>query len=392
MQPNSDASRENQRVGNNRSTGRDWHGIVFPCSTDDVNRVTAVCADDVKRVTAVLGAQRMKLGALLGAAALAVLVAWVLANQEATWRILELIGQAGGIGLTTVVLFHLIQLVFSAAAWRAVMGSTAPRPSLFFYMVARWIREAVNNLLPVAQIGGEFVGARLLHRQGVELRIAIAGVVADLTIEMITQIAFTLIGLLALLLTIGNGSIARLVAGFLLIAAAVAGAFVAAQWMGLAHLIEIGVMRIGRMIGWQGFAEEPGLHAALIAIYRAPRRLLSAALHHLISWLLGSVEVWLALHLIGSDVDLSAGLVIESLGQALKGIGFAVPAALGVQEGGYVVACGLYGLTPEVGIALSLIKRLREIALGLPALAAWQWLEARPALAKASLTSPGGGS
>jgi putative membrane protein len=334
----------------------------------------------------------MKLGALLAAAALAVLVAWMLANEGVMWRILHLVRQAGLVGLIAVTLFHVIQLVFSAAAWRALLGSSAPRPSFLFCMIARWIREAVNNLLPVAQIGGEFVGARLLNGRGVELRAAIASAIADLTVELVTQIAFTLIGLSVLLLTVGNGPTARLVAGLLVIAATLAGAFVAVQWMGLAHLVEVAVMRIGRMTGWQGLGEEPGLHAALIAIYRAPPRLLSAALNHLMSWLLGSIEVWLALHLIGSEVDLPAALVIESLGQALKAIGFAVPAALGVQEGGYVIVCGLYGLPPEVAIALSLIKRLREIALGLPALASWQWFEARPGRAKGSFTSSKGTS
>ncbi|MBV9568990.1 MAG: flippase-like domain-containing protein [Hyphomicrobiales bacterium] len=334
----------------------------------------------------------MKLGALLGAVALAVLVAWVLANEGTVWRILDLVRHAGWFGLIAVVLFHIIQLGFSAAAWRALLGSTMPRASFSFYMIARWIREAVNNLLPVAQIGGEFVGARLLNRRGVELRAAIASAIADLTIELVTQIAFTLLGLAGLFLTIGDGPIARLIAGLLGVAAAVAGAFVVLQWMGLAHLIEIWVMRIGRLIGWRGFDEEPGLHAALVAIYRAPTRLLSAALNHLISWLLGGIEVWFALHLIGSDVGIAAALVIESLGQALKAIGFAVPAALGVQEGGYVIVCGLYGLSPEVAIALSLIKRLREIALGVPALVAWQWFETRPARPKRSLTPSRGAS
>ncbi|MBV9111933.1 MAG: flippase-like domain-containing protein [Hyphomicrobiales bacterium] len=334
----------------------------------------------------------MKLSVLLGALALAALVAWMLANEGAMWRILELVRQAGWVGLVAVVLFHLTQIAFSAAAWRVLFGSTAPRPSFSFYMIARWIREAVNNLLPVAQIGGEFVGARLLNRRCVELRAAIASAIADLTVELITQIAFTLMGLAVLLLTIGNGPTARLVAGLLVVAAATAGAFIAVQWMGLAHLIEICVMRIGRMVGWEGFDEEPGLHGALIAIYRAPLRLLSAAFNHLISWLLGSIEVWLALHLIGRDVGLETALVIESLGQALKAIGFAVPGALGVQEGGYVIVCGLYGLSPETAIALSLIKRLREVALGLPALAAWQWFEARPARSNASWTSSRGAS
>jgi uncharacterized membrane protein YbhN (UPF0104 family) len=64
-----------------------------------------------------------------------------------------------------------------------------------------------------------------------------------------------------------------------------------------------------------------------------------------------------------------------------------VPGALGVQEGGYIVICGLYGLSPELAIALSLVKRLREIAVGLPALVVWRWFEARPAAA--SLPSSG---
>ncbi|SED15035.1 putative membrane protein [Rhizobiales bacterium GAS191] len=329
----------------------------------------------------------MKLGALLGATAVAILVAWMLATDVAAWRILDLVGHAGWLGLAAVVSFHFVQLLFSAGAWRVLSGPTTPRPGLGFYMTARWIREAVNNLLPVAQIGGEFVGARLLHRRGIKLSTAVAGAVGDLTVEMMTQIAFTLLGLGVLLLTVGDSGIARVVASLLVVALAVAIAFVTAQWVGLAHLIEIGMMRLGRMIGWHGFGEEPGLHAALIAIYRVWPRLLRAAFYHFVSWLLGSIEVCLALHLLGHDVDLPAGLVIESLGQALKAIGFAVPGALGVQEGGYIVVCGLYGLSPEVAIALSLVKRLREIVLGLPGLAAWQWLEARPAVAKASLPS-----
>jgi len=43
------------------------------------------------------------------------------------------------------------------------------------YLLLRWIREAVNNLLPLAQIGGEFVVARLLQKRGVRLAQAVGG-------------------------------------------------------------------------------------------------------------------------------------------------------------------------------------------------------------------------
>ena len=153
-------------------------------------------------------------------------------------------------------------------------------------------------------------------------------------------------------------------------------------------LIERGLMRLGRMIGWGGFGEVEGLHAAIRRLYSAPANLALAALWHSISWLLGAFEVCLAMHVLGHDVSLSAGLVIESLGQALKAVGFAVPGALGVQEGGYIVICGLFSLSPELAIALSLVKRLREVVLGVPGLVAWQVLRASPARLSPARTEP----
>jgi hypothetical protein len=74
---------------------------------------------------------------------------------------------------------------------------------------------------------------------------------------------------------------------------------------------------------------------------------------------------------------LREALLLEGLGQAVRSAAFAVPGALGVQEGGYVLIGGMFGLSPQLALALSLIKRVRELLLGLPGLAAWQLLEGR---------------
>ena len=75
-------------------------------------------------------------------------------------------------------------------------------------MLLRLVREGVNNLLPVAQIGGPVVAARLLQRRGMALPEAIAATIADLTLEVITQILFTLLGLALLLETVGGHGVA----------------------------------------------------------------------------------------------------------------------------------------------------------------------------------------
>ncbi len=332
----------------------------------------------------------MKFGVLLGGLAGAGLAAWLLANFG-FGQIMSLIGNAGWLGVGVFIAFHLIQVLFSAAAWREITGAHALRPSLLVFVIVRGIREGVNNLLPVAQIGGEFVASRVLQRLGLPLPQAIGGSVADLTLEMITQIAFTLLGLGLLVQAVGNVGIVGYVVSGLLVAVLAAAGFVGAQWLGLATYIEKGLLRLGRMFGWSRTANVEGLHEALIGCYRSPRRVAVAVVWHMVSWLLGGIEICIGLHFLGHDVDFSTGLVIESLGQALKAAGFAVPGALGIQEGGYIIVCGLFGLSPELAIALSLLKRLREVVLGVPGLLLWQVMEARPTRKEAAAL-PGGQS
>nr|WP_321984666.1 lysylphosphatidylglycerol synthase domain-containing protein [uncultured Lichenicoccus sp.] len=329
----------------------------------------------------------MKLLTLIAGALGAGLAVWLLA-RFGLGHVLGLLHQAGW-GVVLVMAFHLAQVLFSALGWRSIAGASRGRPGLGDFVILRWVREGVNNLLPVAQIGGEFVSARLLRRRGMSLASATACTVCDLTTEMVTQIAFTITGLLTLLTLLGRSHVTDEVVGAIGVACLAALGFVGGQWFGLASLFERGLMRLAGQFGWQGMQDIAGLHQAIRSLYRAPGPLSWALLHQSISWLLGAIEVCLALHFLGHDVSLGTGLVIESLGQAVKAAGFVVPGALGVSEGGYIVVGGLFGLSPQVSIALSLVKRLREIGLGLPALAAWQWLEHHWNAAPAAPEVPG---
>jgi uncharacterized membrane protein YbhN (UPF0104 family) len=81
------------------------------------------------------------------------------------------------------------------------------------------------------------------------------------------------------------------------------------------------------------------------------------------------------LHALGVPVGFRDATIIESLGQAFRAVGFAVPGGLGVQEGGVLLICTLLGIGPQTAIELSLLRRIRELALGVPALTAWYWIE-----------------
>src|SRR5256885_935218 len=107
---------------------------------------------------------------------------------------------------------------------------------------------------------------------------------------------------------------------------------------------------------------------------------LSAALH-LAGWIASAIGAWIAFRLIGAHVDVAAVLAIESLVCATRSAAAFIPNALGVQEAAYTVLAPLFGIGAEFGLAVSLLKRARDIAVGVPILLIWQALEGRRALA-----------
>jgi putative membrane protein len=267
------------------------------------------------------------------------------------------------------------QLWLSAVAWRISVGSGA-RPRLSRYFRIRWMREAVNGLLPVAQLGGNILGVRLLSQRGVPGAIAAAGTTLDLTIEVVTQFVFTLAGVAALGL-IGPAAAVPWIAGMLGAMALAVGGFVLAQRVGLLKLVETLAQPLARIFPGLTIEAVRGLHAELMRLHRDVPSLLRAGTLHLLAWVAGVAETWLALWAMGHGSGLLAAFVIESLGMAARSAGFAVPGALGVQEGGFVVVAGLCGVPADAAIALSMVKRVREVAVGIPGLVMWQWAEGR---------------
>jgi len=314
------------------------------------------------------------IGIALGGFAVIALVAFFGAQTIGA----EVLRAGWAVPLTTALLF--LQLWLSAVAWRLSVGSGRPRLGRWFRI--RWIREAVNSMLPVAQLGGNIVGIRLLVHRGVPGPVAGAGTTLDLTIEAVTQLLFTLAGFAVLATLRPDGNWMAWVQGAVITAVLGIGGFIVAQRAGLMRLIEGAAELLQRWFPSLPVQVVQGLHTELMRLQRNRLAIAKAASLHLLAWLLGTVETWLALYAMGVPVGWEVAFVIESLGQAARSAGFVVPAALGVQEAGFILVGGLFGIHPDNAIALSMVKRARELAVGLPGLVAWQWSEGKRLLRK----------
>jgi putative membrane protein len=274
-------------------------------------------------------------------------------------------------GLLAVAAAHGIPLLADTFAWQRVLVAPS-RPGLARLIWIRWVSEAVNDLVPAAMVGGEVLRAWLVVRAGsLPGRTGGASVVVDLTMAVLTQGLFTLIGLGLLLSLDADSQLleASIVLGAFLCGAAVA--FVLVQRAGLFGLAGRLADRIGESVGWPpASAGGEALDAAIAEIYRQPQAVLGAFVWRMAAWLAGTLEVWIGLWLLGHPVGLAEAMMLESLIQAVRSAAFIVPGALGVQEGALVLLGSLVGLTPELALALSLVKRFRELVWGLPGLVA----------------------
>jgi putative membrane protein len=309
----------------------------------------------------------------LGAAAFVALIAWQGAGAVAATL------AAAGWGLALVAVFHLLPLAIDAAAI-AVLSER--RASFIDALRARWAGESVNSLLPAGQIGGPVLMARHLAQRGAPLHDAAAAVTVSTTMQSVAQIAFALIGLSAFAaFSAAHGShtahtllVAALGASAVL--AIVIAVFYIAQQRGLFG-------RFSRLIGnalgarnaTHATAHADAIDQAVRKLYRERRRVAASFALSFVGWMVGVGEVWLALSFIGHPVNWLDALLLESVGQAIRGAAFAIPASLGAQEGGYLLLAPIVGLTPDAALALSLAKRARELALGLPGLVYLHWSE-----------------
>jgi putative membrane protein len=277
-----------------------------------------------------------------------------------------------GWGLLLVALFHLIPLVLDAAAIRVLFDGGAARDSMRDAMLARWAGESANSLMPAGQIGGPVLMARHLAQRGLPLQDAAAAITVSTTLQTFAQIAFALLGVALLGMQASHISQLALRTSSLIASALLAlqvGGFYWMQRRGFFSKLMRTATRFAGKRDWsQWMSQAEAIDIAVQLTYGRSGPVAASFLLSLIGWLVGTGEVYLILQLIHHPVGWIDALLLESLGQAIRGAAFAIPGALGVQEGGYLLLAPLAGLPPDAALALSLAKRARELLLGVPGL------------------------
>jgi len=311
--------------------------------------------------------------ALIGLIAATAVVGYF--NFGAVLKAMAPIGVGGFVAVIVAQVSLFIPL--GVAWWLVAPAQPTSRAPAFVW--ARLLREASSDVLPFSQLGAIVVAARATVLGGVEAAIAIGSIIVDITIEMIAQLAYTLVGIGLLAHQLGfvafNHSLAPTVLGGVLVAGVLVGGVILLQRRGLGLVTSL-VDRLAPVAGRHADA----VIGAIKAAHQAPGRMSLGLGLHVICWFGAAAGTWLILRFIGHPLPFLSVVAIESLLFAIRNAAFIAPSGLGVQEGAYVLIGPLFGLPAEAALALSLLKRARDIAIGVPMLLSWQLLENRRVL------------
>jgi putative membrane protein len=317
----------------------------------------------MKRLSLALGVLGLLLGTLL--------IAWIGAGH-----VFNAVLSVGCDGLALLGLWQMLLFGLLGLAWHTVAGARPGAERGWVFVWGRMVRDSAANCLPFSPVGGFVLGARAVTLHGVRWPLATASTVVDVTAEVVAQLVFAVIGLCLLVSKQPDTALAVPLAVGLGLALMAMGGFVLVQ-QGAAPMFT----RLGRRIAghWFDDADErvATLQTELSGIYAHGWRLAAAVVLHLGGWLCTGVGDWIAFQLLGIDIELSSAIAIDALLHAALAVAFVVPGNVGVQEAAYAGLGAVFGVPPDMAIGVSLLRRARDLAIGIPVLLTWQVLEMR---------------
>ena len=303
------------------------------------------------------------------------LVAVLLIGWFGFGNVASAVGRIGWPEFGLIIGWQLVLFVILGLAWEAIVPPRdGRRPWVLIW--GRMVRDCSANCLPFSQVGGFVFGARAVTLHGVSWSTATASTVVDVTAEFLAEVAFTGIGLGILLARAPSSQLAVPVEVGLGLAVMAGVAFIWLQ-QGAAPLF---AKISGRIAGrWFANAQErlQVLQVELSLLYGHTLRLLVGFVMHLVGWIGTGVAGFIAYRALGVPIDFDDALAIEALLAGVAALSFLVPVNAGVQEAGYAGLGVIFGISPELSLAVSLVRRARDLAVGIPVLLVWQFVEMR---------------
>ena len=297
---------------------------------------------------------------LLGLALLAAVVMQV--DLTAVFNHVQVLGW----GMVAVLAVYLLSFLADTLAWQLLINPVRLEWGWFYALwKVRMVGAAVNRVTPFVGLAGEPVKAVLLKKvHGLSYSEGIASLIVAKTADLLALVIFLAGGLI---LTNASGHLPptyQLIVniGFAVLAFGIAVVF-AVQRLRLSSVIGgwLSRRRFGARLA-DVLHHIERLDEWLVESYSRDRKNFAlAVLLTLANWVLGAVELYLIFWFFGHPISMAEAWSIDAVVELVRACAFFIPAGIGAQEGALVLIISPITGQPPLGLAVALVRRLREI-------------------------------
>ncbi|MDP6486118.1 MAG: flippase-like domain-containing protein [Alphaproteobacteria bacterium] len=282
-------------------------------------------------------------------------------------------------GFLAVLGVYLASFLADTLSWQYLIRPfRCDWPWFYALWKVRMVGAAVSRVTPFVGLAGEPVKAVLMKNfLGLDYREGVASLVVAKTANLMALVVFLCIGLA---LTIASGylspgyqlattiGLAVLMVGIAVVFAVQRLKVTSTVWEWLSR------RRFGRRLA-RVLHHIQDLDDRLVESYdRDHGKFLLALALTFVNWVLGAVELYLILWFFGHPVSVAEAWCIEAVVELARAGAFFIPAGIGVQEGAMVLIITPITGQPSLGLAVALVRRLREIIwIGWGFLIAWRY-------------------
>ncbi len=260
-----------------------------------------------------------------------------------------------GWGFVVILALQICDHALNAVGWRFAFAKSDAALAPFWQLVRiRIAGDGVNYLTPSGTIAGEIIRPGMLP-DSIPAQIRNSSVVVAKFAQSLAQAFFVLVGVLML---------APWRLGFLSgrqIWAAVFGCVAVFVLVGAGMALLAARRRDGTYL-WRLSESMSAMREQMVLYLREhPGRFCLSTFFFVLGYASGAVEVLVICLFLGLRLDLATAFCVEVLSIMVDAIFFMVPAKAGTQEAGKIAIFAGLGLPAAQGLALGLVRHVREL-------------------------------
>lgn len=319
----------------------------------------------------------MKIFTTLALLAGVALFGWLLTETDLA-AVADIVIRVGWAGAAAIVAVFAAGFGAEIVAWALIFpGRPLTAPWFGALWLVNMVGEAFNVVLPFGSLGGEPFKALLLKRH---YRIPYPESSSTLflmqTILAMAEAPFALIGVI---LAVRLPMLSPELKTIMVIAALVLTVLMALtllalhkRWLGDFNR-EVEASRWGEKLSHVVAGMDEAEEQMFAFVRRNPMRFAASLGLFFLNWVAGAVEVWVIMILMGHPLSFGDCWIMEAAVVLVRSATFFIPANLGSFEAATVFVTVPFTGSADIGLALALIRRARELfwsALGL-AIGGW---------------------